>query len=530
MTLTQLISWCLDSTHPVFRRVCPMLYLAPVLFSMLGGPPSVTAWLAQIIHGFMAVFVSLYVTMEMFSAASYLHQTFTLYKELTEELGVALLVIILRRMFEPVVLGGYWVVQFLAQAWSDSLELEDKKYLIQDSDWLVQLLVSVSETVSSPLMLISYCIVIMGLSYSFLTLTQLLLSRCGAMAGGPPLPSGMTEGIVTFVLAIQTGLIDMEMPGRVGAISIILFVVVASLLQSLLEITHPVLLSVPATTTNLWRHLAPLALTMASLVIPLSMVHYLLTRISSDLWTLVIVSSCLVTAVQSLGHLSTYVIIVWDCCLASSSNNTDDYIYYVTALTKTGELLLAVAVVMGGFYESFVMETRQDWTVVNTMVLVTHCYFNIYSRVTAGWASYLARRDTSRRLSTLATASPAQLAEHGDLCSICYQDMEHPQAVITSCRHFFHSACLKKWLVVQDNCPLCTKPVVAQEESQPPPPDDEKKEEIVPQENQVVVEEVAVEENIGEEKQDEANIDDNEGSSELRFRGNNDRENLFDGD
>lgn len=28
-------------------------------------------------------------------------------------------------------------------------------------------------------------------------------------------------------------------------------------------------------------------------------------------------------------------------------------------------------------------------------------------------------------------------------------------AVITPCSHFFHAGCLKKWLYVQDTCPLC---------------------------------------------------------------------------
>lgn len=28
-------------------------------------------------------------------------------------------------------------------------------------------------------------------------------------------------------------------------------------------------------------------------------------------------------------------------------------------------------------------------------------------------------------------------------------------AVITPCSHFFHAACLKKWLYVQETCPLC---------------------------------------------------------------------------
>ena len=44
--------------------------------------------------------------------------------------------------------------------------------------------------------------------------------------------------------------------------------------------------------------------------------------------------------------------------------------------------------------------------------------------------------------------------------------MESPTAVITDCQHFFHKHCLKKWLVVQDNCPLCTKPIVTAEEAE----------------------------------------------------------------
>lgn len=28
-------------------------------------------------------------------------------------------------------------------------------------------------------------------------------------------------------------------------------------------------------------------------------------------------------------------------------------------------------------------------------------------------------------------------------------------AVITPCNHFFHAGCLKKWLYVQEACPLC---------------------------------------------------------------------------
>ena len=60
---------------------------------------------------------------------------------------------------------------------------------------------------------------------------------------------------------------------------------------------------------------------------------------------------------------------------------------------RTAELLMAVAVVGCGFYETFT--DSREWSMVNSAVLVIHCYFNIYTRISQGWASYLARRQTS---------------------------------------------------------------------------------------------------------------------------------------
>merc|ERR1712130_411783 len=87
---------------------------------------------------------------------------------------------------------------------------------------------------------------------------------------------------------------------------------------------------------------------------------------------------------------------VWDSMLAVPSPNMDDYVYYIKATTRVVELLLALAVVSGGFYESVALD--REWSLLNTMVLICHCYFNIYSRISQGWASYLARRETSARL------------------------------------------------------------------------------------------------------------------------------------
>merc|ERR1719470_502497 len=464
---------------------------------------------------------------------TYMQETTMVYQIVREELGpFNMLVLCIRRMLEPSVLACYWVTLFSAQVWSNGLELVEKKYIIQETDWFVQGLVAMAEICESPLLLISFCVVVMGMSCVALGIRQKLLSTCGtaAAAGQPLLQSGVTEGVVAFVLGLQTGLTEMEMPGRVGALSIILFVVVASLLQSCLEITHPVLLSMPATNRRLVRHIVPVFLTIALLFLPLVIVYALLTKVSSDMWTLVIISTCLVTAVQAMGSLATYILFVWDSLLKVPSPNMDDY---VNAVTRGVELLLALAVVAGGFYESVALD--REWSMLNTMVLVSHCYFNIYSRISQGWASYLARRETSKRLSILKTATATELTEHGDVCSICYQDMENPTAVVTLCSHFFHKNCLKRWLVVQDNCPLCTKAIVAEEKPEESEPNNVEKED-----ENVLAEET--DDNTDPSEEDPANnnkvdspvvVEELPDQSELRQRHVGDRDrvsHLFDGD
>jgi len=542
VTMNRFIRWSLDIQHVVFREICPTFYLIPLVVSFFGVNSGVLRWLNQTIHIFTTLFVGVYGIKVLSKSMHYINITLRDYNVIRNELGLGAVALVVRRMFEPLVLATYFIVQLLAQVWSDFLELEDKKFLIKDTDWLVQCLVSLSEVCYSPLMLISMCIVIMGVSNFILNSIQHILSHCSnvaAAAGQPVLPSGITEGIVTFVLGLQTGLTDMEMPGRVGAISIIMFVVLASLLQSCLDVTYPVLLSVPAVNRRLSRHLVPVVLTLLLMLVPILMVYQMLTFISSELWTLVIISSCLVTAVQALGHLATYCIIVWDCSRETPSANTDDYIFGVKAATKFGELLLAVLVVGGGFYESFALDSDKDWSAMNMLVLVSHCYLNIYTRVTQGWSQYLARRETSKRLSSLEVATEAQLRDHGDVCSICYMPMEAPSAVITHCQHFFHSHCLKKWLVVQDNCPLCTKPVVAVNEEKEVDDgqfatDSEEEEQSEPQNDNVVVEEQATDaaaDNNNHDQQDDQ-VPKNESDFDLRFRGSlrNQNIDLFEGD
>ena len=62
------------------------------------------------------------------------------------------------------------------------------------------------------------------------------------------------------------------------------------------------------------------------------------------------------------------------------------------------------------------------------------------------------------RIQTLVDATEAELRIHNDVCAICYSDML--TAKVTPCGHYFHGGCLKKWLFVQDHCPMCSAKII----------------------------------------------------------------------
>lgn len=41
-------------------------------------------------------------------------------------------------------------------------------------------------------------------------------------------------------------------------------------------------------------------------------------------------------------------------------------------------------------------------------------------------------------------------------------------AKITRCKHYFHGVCLRKWLYVQDKCPLCHTVIMNQDDDSTP--------------------------------------------------------------
>ena len=129
----------------------------------------------------------------------------------------------------------------------------------------------------------------------------------------------------------------------------------------------------------------------------------------------------------------------------------DDYIYYIRALGNTIEFLFGIFLFLNGAY-IFMFESGGA---IRAIMMIIHAYVNIWLEVKNGWRIYLQRRTAVKKLHSLKEATEEELILHDDVCAICYQVMK--SARVTQCGHYYHSVCLRKWLYVQDNCPMCHK-------------------------------------------------------------------------
>ncbi|KAM7112009.1 uncharacterized protein J5F26_003915 isoform 5-T5 [Ciconia maguari] len=180
-----------------------------------------------------------------------------------------------------------------------------------------------------------------------------------------------------------------------------------------------------------------------------------------DFWLLILVSSCMLTSLQVMGTLFIYALFMVELLQDTPLERMDEIIYCVNAVSRVLEFLVAVCVVGYGTWESLFGE----WSWMGASVIIIHSYFNVWLRAQSGWRSFLLRREAAKKINSLPQATGGQLRDHNDVCAICFQDMQ--VAVITPCSHFFHAACLRKWLYVQDTCPMCHQqvtPVAAEED------------------------------------------------------------------
>ena len=279
----------------------------------------------------------------------------------------------------------------------------------------------------------------------------------------PPPPAqnaqhtGWEEGLTTLLLSILTGITELKQSARVAVFTVILFVVLSSLFQSMLNIAEPIILSLSTHHGKSAVHHFKVLLFCAFLfVFPLYMTWMLAQIFPVDFWMAVVLSTSVLTSAQVLDLLIIHCLLWYDATRDEPWAPLDELVYCVRGIAKLIEIGIAALVVLAGLHEAFFY--RFNWT--NLLILSVHCYFNVLLRFQAGYANFKKRRTAVRKSNSLQNATKEQLQRLNDVCSICFMDLVNENtSVHTQCNPFFHRICLRRWLCFQDRCPICSQSV-----------------------------------------------------------------------
>lgn len=157
-----------------------------------------------------------------------------------------------------------------------------------------------------------------------------------------------------------------------------------------------------------------------------------------------------------------------------SFDQLDEYIYSVKAVGHSFEFITAIFLFFNGAY----ILLFESYGIIRVVMMVIHAYFHIWCQAIKGWNVFVRRRTAKSKLkrltrfdceayksrvrpsATLTRQSQVEIESEfkekmRDVCAICFCELGAHESVITQCNHLFHTACLRKWLYLQDTCPMC---------------------------------------------------------------------------
>ncbi|CAG9761120.1 unnamed protein product [Ceutorhynchus assimilis] len=261
---------------------------------------------------------------------------------------------------------------------------------------------------------------------------------------------GTVSAIVFYILALQTGLTGLDPEVRFVRLCRNFCLLFTALLHFTHNIVNPLLMSLSAShNPSIRRHAHALIVCVALVFLSMALMYVLWTTQETSTWLLAVTAFSIEVIVKVFVSLAIYCLFLYDAKRQSFWEKMDDYIYYIRSFGNTIEFCFGIFLFFNGAW----ILLFESGSAIRAIMMCIHAYFNIWCDAKAGWSVFMKRRSAVNKIESLPEAEKDQLENLDDVCAICYQEML--SAKITKCKHFFHGVCLRKWLYVQDRCPLC---------------------------------------------------------------------------
>lgn len=346
-----------------------------------------------------------------------------------------------RRVKVPFCMMTLWGILFLYNSLSFLLFSSESVTILQLFNLTMAL------TCNSVLSMTSCCFIIYKLSGYILNIVKRYHHEDNIAPPGDPYssPDGLREGFGFFFLGLYTGLSSSKISRKLVLLELIFYLIISALARSMFEITEPVLLGLASQPSIIYRkHLRVLSFCVSLLGASI----YLAVNLYFLKEKIPFITPNVITIAQIIAALVLYFLYVYESRQTQIWEELDDYVYFINGSCKVFEFVVISAVL---FYR--VCDFSLEWTLFQIVMAVLHLYFNIWTPAKEGWLSLKQRHQVNQKLNSLPSATEKEIDELEDVCSICLEELK--AAKVTPCRHYFHSLCLRKWLNVQDKCPMC---------------------------------------------------------------------------
>ncbi|KAH8258216.1 hypothetical protein KR038_007860 [Drosophila bunnanda] len=464
----------LGPRYEMLQKSMPIIFASPILVAMLPLPAKMVQQL-PLVAGFTPIILTMITLMHSAMEASRtVYNGYQYAMNFVSNFGLsALIENEWQRLNVPNVLRVFWTIRIIQGAYA--LAMADTEEPLELMPATEKLLVDGCETLTAVLGMtgvISMICHYIGRGFQWYLLTY---------DNDEEKSLGTVSAVLFYILALQTGLTSLAPDKRFVRLCRNLCLLMTALLHFLHNIVSPILMSLSAARNpSRKRHVRALTVCAFLVVMPVSLLYYLWSQRSISTWLLAVTAFSVEVIV--LVSLATYTLFLLDARRQFFWEKLDDYLYYVRAFGNSVEFCFGILLFINGAW-ILIFESAQNATggAIRAIMMCIHAYFNIWCEARAGWSVFMKRRSAVHKISALPEATAAQLQAFDDVCAICYQEMY--SAKITRCRHFFHGVCLRKWLYVQDRCPLCheimmytdkaednaqeTEPVVAAQAEQP---------------------------------------------------------------
>ncbi|KAJ8394626.1 hypothetical protein AAFF_G00044290 [Aldrovandia affinis] len=271
---------------------------------------------------------------------------------------------------------------------------------------------------------------------------------------------GLVAPVLFFILALQTGLSSLAPAERLLRLSRNMCLLLTAVLHFIHGMTDPVLMSLSAShVLSVRRHLPVLLVSLCLFLLPMTLTCALWRHYPLSTWLFAVTAFCMELCVKVVFSLAVYALFMVDGYYGVLWERLDDYVYYARSSGYVLEFAFGVMMFGNGAY-SMMFESGNKTRV---LMMCLHAYFNIYLQVQSGWKTFINRRTAVKKINSLPEVEGSQLRDIEDVCAICYQEFPS-SARVTPCHHYFHTSCLRKWLYIQDTCPMCHQRVYFEED------------------------------------------------------------------